>query len=313
MFMRNTFEDHFPPRDIKEAVMSVIAFFDIFNFPLTKDEIVKFAMFRDVDTDKVDSVLESSDKIGEKNGFYYIRLRDSIVEKRLESRLVAGRLFAKVDKFVPLLKRIPFIRAVAVCNTLAICAPDNDSDIDLFIITEAGRVNLARVLSAIFFHTLGVRRNHKKVAGRFCLSFYCGSDGMNFDEISLGNDDVYLSYWAKTLKPVFGRAYFDQFKALNKKLLRFFIDDKDNNSTGFYDQYKKRGLIEYLLKGKFGDKLEQLVLGLHKWRFGRKKAVLPDNHGIVISEKMLKFHNRDMRKEFNKNYRERYMVLLDKK
>lgn len=309
MFMRKTFEDIFPPKDIKEAVFAVLSFFDIFDCPLTKDEIQKFMMFKGTDVQGVDFFLKHNDQISNADGFYFLSGRNETVNKRKKSDDVSKKYWRKINKFVPLLKFVPFIKAVAVCNTLAISCPDEESDIDLFIITEARRVNFARFFSTFFFHLLGIRRHHNKIAGRFCLSFYVAVDGLNFDEIKSEKHDVYLSYWAYTLKPIFGEEYFDKFWSENRDLLKYF-NRKSQIELKFRKHKSGSNPRELLPGGSVVDYFEKIILNFHKKRFEKRLSFLPDKHGIVIDDKMLKFHNRDMRSDFNRRFRERYLALL---
>jgi hypothetical protein len=47
-----------------------------------------------------------------------------------------------------------------------------DSDIDLFVVTEKNRLWLVRILITIIFSVLMVRKTKTKHKKRFCLSFF---------------------------------------------------------------------------------------------------------------------------------------------
>ena len=91
---------------------------------------------------------------------------------------------------------------VAVCNSLSMYSVDEDSDIDLFIVASPGRIWTVRILVTLIFQLLGVRRYGKKVSGRFCLSFFATTDGLDMSEIALDGGDPYLETWVKYLAPV---------------------------------------------------------------------------------------------------------------
>jgi len=309
--MPKIYENSFPPRNLEDAVKAVVAFFDVFDFPLTKEELLRLSMSTRTSFSDLNKVFSSNNKISNDKGYYFIKGRESIVQLRKSNKATADKYWVIVKKYVPLLKYVPFIRAVAVCNTLALNNPDKESDIDVFIITDKKRVNIARVLSTMLFHVLGLRRHHKKIAGRFCLSFFVGLDGLDLTGIRSEKIDVYLSYWVYTLRPVFGAHFFEKLMEQNVELLKFFGQKKYTEIESNKEKDHNVSPIEYLLKGKIGDFIESRLLLMHKKRFEKRLSLLPDNHGIVINDRMLKFHNKDMKNHYNRSFKERYLALLN--
>lgn len=62
---------------------------------------------------------------------------------------------------------------------------------------------------------LGQRKSSNNHAGKFCLSFFITEDAMNFAKIAI-KDDIYLSYWIQTLRPILNRKHtFDKFLEIN--------------------------------------------------------------------------------------------------
>src|SRR3989338_10492249 len=112
-----------------------------------------------------------------------------------------NNLWLKVGRYVPFLRIVPFLKLVAVCNNLAFGKVKEKSDIDLFIIAKSGRLFTVRILVTGILHCLGVRRHGKKIAGRFCLSFFVDDKNLNLEPIAI-DKDVYLAYWIKNIRPV---------------------------------------------------------------------------------------------------------------
>lgn len=156
-----------------------------------------------------------------RHDFYFLPDREEILAVREARDAMSDLYWKRVWKYVPLLQMVPFIRAVAVCNTLALDNCTSDSDIDLFIITKKKRVFTARVLSALLFHLYGIRRHGDKVAGRFCLSFYVSEDGMDLNNMRLA-EDPYLYYWMRSLVFVYRAddSMYERFYKKNSWFLR---------------------------------------------------------------------------------------------
>jgi hypothetical protein len=114
------------------------------------------------------------------------------------------KLIEKTQKYARLVSWIPGLRMMALCNSLSMYASDPDSDIDLFIVSNPGRIWLVRGLITGIFHILGVRRHGEKVVGRFCLSFFITTNVLDMSQIAL-EKDPYLEAWAYHLMPILDR------------------------------------------------------------------------------------------------------------
>jgi hypothetical protein len=208
-------------------------------------------------------------------------------------------LFAKTQKYMKFISWIPGLRMVAICNSLSMYASDADSDIDLFMVAEKNRMWFVRILVTIIFQILWVRRHGNKISGRFCLSFFATTAGLNFGNFRIEND-IYLAYWIYHLKPILDKwDTHENLRNLNVNWTSEFFE-----TTKHHEDEKK-----YLIK-KSGSSLKQSIF-LDKIDTILKKIFLPKTiaHreslgnpiGIIVSENMLKFHNNDRREEIKKS------------
>lgn len=217
-------------------------------------------------------------------------------------------MWSKVQKYVRFLRWIPFLRMVAVCNNLAFSNVKKTSDIDLFIVAKKGRLFLVRVLVIAVLHSLGVRLHGKKIAGRFCLSFFVDDSFLNLSSIAIEND-VYLKLWIKTLVPVIDDGVSRDFFLANSWVNDDFeeFDEMLRTDRKFLSVNGKfKSFVGKLFGGRFGDLVE---LKLRNWQIGRarrKAAELPDSSNIIIGEHILKFHENDRRREYGGLWKKRY-------
>lgn len=204
------------------------------------------------------------------------------------------KLWKKVNRYIPILRFVPFLRMVAVCNNLAFGKTDEKSDIDLFIVAKDGRLFIVRFLVTISLHLLGVRRYGKKVAGRFCLSFFIDDSGLNLSDIAI-KQDIYLKMWVRTMKPVLNDGVYGDFISANVWANPVVIQvEKVSLGTSF------------LLNGRFGDFIERLLKNWQLKRAKIKKTSLRNSDGIIVNEHILKFHNIDRRKLYRKKWFAKY-------
>jgi hypothetical protein len=299
------------PSDVnkfKTNVYATMAYFDMFDWPLTLEEICRYLLWTNAEVKDVWILLNNDEKIQRHGNLYFFKGRRAIVDVRREREAIASRYWKKVEKFAPLFQMVPFIKMVAICNTLAINNTNQESDIDFFIVAKRGRLFLARTLATVLFALLGIRRHGKKVAGRFCLSFYVTEDNLNLEGIRLGHEDIYLPFWILTMKPLYGEEVYQRVIEENLWIRRFFPRQVEVGGLMKKNVFLKGvgRLQEMIFNKKLGDKLERWLNENHMKRHQVKLKNLGAESSVVVSERMLKYHNEDKRAEIARRFQQRF-------
>lgn len=228
------------------------------------------------------------------------------------SDYVEQKLWERVDKYLPILEYVPFLRMVAVCNNLAFGKVTEKSDVDLFIIAKTGRLFLVRALVTMLLQITGVRRHGSKVAGRFCLSFFVDDSGLELERIAI-KDDIYLAFWVKTMMPVLDDGVYGDFIANNRWVDCYF----EKNRGSFHGDKRRiftdkksakflRKALKWLFSGNLGNFLEKL---LKKWqlvRAGNKAKKVGKGSSLLVENHILKFHNIDRRQEYSEKWQQKF-------
>ena len=204
---------------------------------------------------------------------------------------VENKLWKKVEKYSSYFEKIPWIQCICVCNSLAMNACHENSDIDLFVITKNDRLWTARIWLTILTSLLRNRKNSHNHAGKFCLSFFVSEDEENLSDIAI-KKDIYLTYWLETLTPIVNKNNaFEKFLERNK--LKDYNKNYTASNQRFYSQNNFTNnlwnVCEYILKNIFIKK------ALKKY----EKLWKPS--WVIISDTMLKFHDKDKRREIRDN------------
>lgn len=204
----------------------------------------------------------------------------------------------KTKKYFRILQYIPGILFVWVGNSVSMNHSNKDSDIDLFIITKNNHLWWVRIILTFIFQILGVRKNNKHHAGRFCLSFFCSEDGMDFSSWAL-KKDPYLFFWIVYLKPIINKnKTYESFLKTNEKWA-FFDEQFD-----IIEENKKHILPS---KNHFWDHISFQLFDVWCKKIFLPKTIasfekLEKPYGVKIEENLLKFHNNDIRIEISKNF-----------
>lgn len=225
------------------------------------------------------------------------------------------QMWKKVEKYMRFLNFVPFLRMVAVCNNLAFSRLNKNSDIDLFIVAKKGHLFIVRIIVTGVLHLLGVRRHGKKVAGRFCLSFFVDDSFLNLSSIAI-EDDVYLRIWIRTLVPVIEDGVYQEFIHSNMWVDSGFESNLVLNRPIFsFPSSRMKVALEWLLGGVVGGSVENVLLRWQLKRARRKAGELKDSSNLLINEHILKFHHFDRRREYRSLWKAKFgnsEITLDK-
>lgn len=278
-------------------LIELLAYFDLFNHPLTREEILAWIEVAENEW--------SNPQIETKDQFFFLRGRSKLVELRQKRQQHTQKLWRKIWFFLRILKYVPFLRLVNVCNTLAFNYADKDSDIDLFIVTTPRRLWTTRLLVTFLLQILGVRRHHDKIAGRFCLSFWCTEEALNLEKIQIAPSDPHFVFWILAQQPVLDNTnLYKNFIQTNHQWIKakYGLNQPQKFNAPVYHSNFLTHLGEYLLQGKWGDFVERKIRGKLKPRAKKKAALATSEASLIISDQMLKFHNRDTRQEITQKF-----------
>lgn len=302
--------------NLKQSILKTLSYFDIFDYPLTSEELYRWLF----EYDNKNSYsfflnqlqqLQHLEQFEHKNGYYFLQGKESNVAKR-ESRVKFFEKKMKIaKKGIKKISWIPFVRAVFVCNTMASSAITEDSDIDVFIIVRNGRIFLARLLVTFVLSLFRLRRTKKKIKNKICLSFYVTDNNLNLKNIAIEELDVYLMYWIDQLIPVYDPENLHKNIRKENEWIKKYLP----NSLQEYSLVEKwkvqnnkiKKIFEKMWGGNYGDLLESQSKGIQKARMKMNQSSLQneDDTRVVISDKMLKFHENDRREEYREKWLKR--------
>jgi hypothetical protein len=297
--------------ELVEAVTSAIRFYDLFDFPLTAEEVMDY-LYKYSSPLHIKELKATLDhlvhegKLSEIKGYFVLPGREQIIETRKTRKFIAEKFWNRTKLYGQYMRSLPFIRMIAVCNSLSYDNSSEQSDIDLFIVVRPGRMWLARFLTTVVLHFFGVRRYGNKIAGRFCLSFFVTTQQMDMSQFELKPEDPYLAYWTKNLRPIFGSETYKKFREVNEEWLSGYglrFDDSFRKHMYHYEDGRLKKTTEWLLGGLLGDLFEKILKGTLKKKTLRSMNELKEGANVIVTDEILKFHNHDRRQEFLDRWR----------
>lgn len=263
---------------INKNILATLAYFDMFNYPLTRGEIFLFLQQKhsQYDLDITLRYMVASQSIFNFGTFYTLKNDTSLVKRRVEGNRKAADLMITARKVSDLLIRFPYVRGIAVSGSLSKNYADDDSDIDLFIITAKNRLWIARTIMHTFKKlTFLVNKQHY-----FCMNYY-----VDEAELQIKEKNIYTATEVVTLIPLQGDALFEQFFAANSWTQDYLPNNYLRISSA---KSLKTNLLKYfieaILNNKLGGMIDNILMKITCKRWGKKTVEKRLNmHGVVLS------------------------------
>ena len=258
------------------AILNEIIYFDIFSCSPTSLEIWRNLSHK-ANYGEVWQAVQSSPwlnaRMQSKNGFWYLNssLRDdgsSLSDERNRRYRASKHKIDRARRFARLARFIPWVRTIYACNSLGFLCAKSESDIDLFIVTNKGRIWSARFFSVLLAKLFFGRPTRAHATDGICLSFFA-VQGAHLSKMALPGGDVYYEHWQKNLLPLYERS------------------QKSQKSPRWQ-------MVEKLLRWI---QLKILPTPL--------KALANKGTSVVLSDEFLKFHDHDRRDYFRKEFARR--------
>jgi len=284
--------------DIAASLMRTIIYFDVFHYPLNKEELLQYCDFKIRDSALAENALNwlcNNGYVRHDSGFYFIGSDAFKVERRRAGNKLAVKRMKDARFYSKIVAAFPFVRAVCISGSLSKNYMDHNSDIDYFIITEPGRLWLSRSL-LVMFKKIFLLNSHKN----FCINYVVDANHLEIEDRS-----IYAATETVLILPMFNQQLYQDFLKANQWSQNYYP-----NITPFHDipnirtPYLKKAL-EWLLNNKFGDLMERfffrLTIGFWKRKFKDNNTDLFQK-SIQSSEGVSRQHPKQQHDQIMESY-----------
>lgn len=262
---------------IKRNILASLAYFDMFDYPLTYSEIFLFLGDKYPQSEFCDAVqsLVYHKMIYQFDRYYSIKNNFELVARRNNGNAKAAELIKKAKEVASLLIKFPYVRGVGISGSLSKNFADDKSDIDLFIITEKNRLWVARSLMHCFKKfTFLVNKQH-----HYCMNYY-----IDEEQLQIVEKNIYTAIEVDTLIPLEGDNAFERFYAANS-WTRGLLPNKTLRlaNTKPLKKHLFKSLIETLLNNRAGNWIDNLLMRITAGRWDKKTKMKKVNmRGTVM-------------------------------
>ena len=252
---------------LERAIVEAVAYADVFDYPLTADEVHRYLAGLPVSLGEVHSALTNGrlvpHQLSHGSPYYTLPGRESaIATRRTRAAISAGYWRSAVD-YGRRIASLPFVRMVAVTGALAM---DNvaDADIDYLVVTEPGRLWLCRALVVAVVRWAALR------GVTLCPNYFLSENAL-----VLTDRNLFTAHEVAQMVPLAGLSTYARFRRVN-----YWTEAYLPNASGPPRRVRPvepsgrrvRALTEHALRSRLGGRLEGWEMRRKMRKLGQRGA-----------------------------------------
>jgi hypothetical protein len=241
---------------LQRAIVQTVAYADVFDYPLTADEIHRYLIDVPASRGSVRGVLSNDlpQNLARTGRYFSLPGREAAVDTRKLRMANAVDYWRRAVHYGRRMSHLPFVRMVAVTGALAM---DNnaDGDIDYLVVTEPGRLWLCRAL------IVGLVRVAALKGTELCPNYFLSERALVLEERNL-----FTAHEMTQMVPLAGMATYQQLRDLNRWSDAFLPNASaapKRISPVEPGRKRTRNLLEHTLRSRVCSPLE-------RWEMSRK-------------------------------------------
>lgn len=199
---------------LASAIVQTVAYADGFDYPLTADEIHRYLVGHKLQPATVAHLLgpgsPAMKQLSQRDGYYMLRGRESLVDTRLHRAGLADRLWPEAVRYARTIEAMPFVRMVAVTGSLAVGNVDTIADIDYLIVTANDRLWICRAF------VIATVRMAAQRGIELCPNYLLAERAM-----TIGEHDLYTAHEIAQMVPLAGMGVYSAFREANAWTARY--------------------------------------------------------------------------------------------
>ncbi len=301
--------------DTDRSILATLAYYGAFNpserlgqagWPLTAMELIQRLIparrlgggDREVTLAVLLERLEVLEKLGmvtQEDGLYALAPAVGFARERVRMEKESVQKWRRLRRKAWLLQAPPFVRALFASGSLALGNVEPQSDWDVLVVAQAGRLYTARLGLLVIAKLTGVLRTKRdrNAPDKFCFNHYLASDGL-----ALRHRSLYTAQGLAALIPIVDPQHMLRQLWQENSWISQYRPQPENT------QFVRREIIvsvmlcavrwcgEGILRTPLGDLVERGICAWMQRRIARTPATHESGGRITANDQELEFHPR---------------------
>jgi hypothetical protein len=242
---------------LQEPVTRVLAYYDMFRYPLTTEEIYTFLPSGDVGELELEEALDemaAEGAIGRSRGYHYLPHQTSdVVDRRVRMEKEGERMWEIARLVGGILRHVPFVRGIFISGQLCRYIADEESDIDYFIVTTPERLWIVRTAFVIARRLLLL--NSRKY---FCTNYF-----VTTANLAVRERNEYAACEVASTKPLYNMELFERYMGENSWLNDYYPHfdlSRIEIRRGVEGTSRLQRVAERLVPARLADRLDRWLM-----------------------------------------------------
>ena len=285
---------------MKKQILNIITYFDIFRYPIKKEELITLLKAEKNQLDLFLNELISENICFKEDNYFSIQKEISpLIKERILKENNAKKYIQKIPFFVKIMKRFPFVRGIAISGSLSKGVMYKKGDIDYFIITAPNRLWITRTF-LILFKKIFLLNSRK----HFCVNYF-----VDENNLEIKDKNIFTAIEVSYLNPVYNNTLINKLKQTNNWSEQYIPNSiRVFETTEINTKSNVRNFSEWIFKGALGEILDKyfMKITLKRWEnkfshFNKEKFELTMRTNRGIS----KHHPQDFQNKVLKEFSSR--------
>ena len=251
--------------NISRAILQTVAYSDIFDYPLTAREIHRYLTGVKASLEEVVHAVGCDGLVTRTGDYFTLPGREEIVSKRRQREEYSHELLPRALRYGRMLGNLPYIRMVALTGSLSVMNISEHQDFDYMLVIAPGRVWTARAFA------LALNRFARLQGYTLCPNLIISEKALKWSQ-----RDLYSARELCQMMPITGFDVYHRLMEVNKWVGDFLPNAYlEWNSLPAQPQRRTvvfQYLLEFLLRGKPGDRFEQWEMKRKITRFSNQSG-----------------------------------------
>jgi hypothetical protein len=293
--------------ETEKNILSCLAYFSVFRYPLTEEEIKEYIHFNGCSSADINSAIKNLKVQGIvrfDEEYYSLSIDENHSARRKKGNMLAKLSWQNAKKYSSIISGFPFVKAVFISGSLSKNFMDENSDVDYFIVTSPGRLWLCRTLLALYKKIFLL--NSRKY---FCINYF-----VDTGHLAIPDRNLFTATELLTLVPMMnGKCYSEMLK--QNAWTKHFLPGKSTFCSNADEHSKSsaiKSIVEKLFSGVPGNLLDIFCLWftLKFWKIKfRKKGAEWFHHELRSTKYVSKHHPNSFEKKVKEKYVEKLQLL----
>ena len=247
------------PGDLHHAILEVLVYSDIFEYPLRFDEVQRYLPIHAGQDEMLQALRSMGDYVGSADGYYFLAGRERLVAIRRERETCSQTLLPQALRYGRILGILPFVRMVALTGSLAVMNVSENADFDYMLVVKRGRVWMARAFALLL----------NRIANAFGHTL-CPNLIISETDLEWRQHDLYSARELCQMIPIAGLDVYQNLLKANKWMKEFLPNAQQTSEVPETSEVFAQKLVEFFLDGKLGDRFEHWEMTRKIRRFSKQ-------------------------------------------